>query len=264
MIYILFIILLFTFLISLGVKWEIKLKIVIPWTFLMAFLGCLSLYFLNMIFPNLSLISQLIIGFAQTGIITGIVILSLFYRDPERIPPAKENIILSPADGKVLYIKEINNGAFPFAIKGRKNIPLKEFIQEDFIVEQGIQIGIEMTYLHVHVNRTPIKGKIICIKRIPGHFYSLKKISNLMENERVFTIIEGGDIKIGIVQIATRLVRRISAFIKEGDSVEIGQRMGVIRFGSQVDILIPYKENLNILVKPDDEVKAGISIIATY
>jgi len=264
MIYILFTVLLFAFLISLGIKWNIRLKIVIPWAFFMAFFGCLSLYFLDGILPDLSVISQLIIGFGETGIVTCIVILMLFYRDPERIPPAKENIILSPADGRVLYIKEINNGDFPFAVKGRKNISLKEFIQEDFITEQGIQIGIEMTYLHVHINRTPIKGKIISIKRIPGHFYSLKKISNLLENERVFTIIEGGDIKIGIVQIATRLVRRIFNFIKEEDSVEIGQRMGVIRFGSQVDILIPNKDNLNVLVKPHDEVKAGISIIATY
>jgi len=264
MIYILFIVLIFTFLISLGVKWEIKLNIVIPWTFLMVFLGCLSLYFLNRIFPNLSIISQLIIGFGQTSIITSVVILLFFYRDPERIPPAKEKIILSPADGKVLYIREINNSVFPFAVKGRENISLKEFTEEDFIADQGLQIGIEMTYLHVHVNRTPIKGKIMCIKRIPGHFYSLKKISSLLENERVFTIIEGEDIKIGIVQIASRLVRRISAFIKEGDSVEIGQRMGVIRFGSQVDILIPYEENLNVLIRPYDEVKAGISIIATY
>ncbi len=89
-------------------------------------------------------------------------------------------------------------------------------------------------------------------------------MSSLLENERVFTIIENDEIKVGIVQIASRLVRRIIPYVKEGDNVQSGQRIGFIRFGSQVDVLIAAKDRISIEIKPDDDVKAGISVIATY
>ena len=264
MIYVVFIGLILIFLIALGIKWEIRLSIVIPWACLMASLGSLSLYYLGKTFPNLPVVTQLIICLAQSIIITGIMILIMFYRDPNRIPPNKDRIILSPADGRIIYIKQINNGDFPFAIKGKKRIDLKEFTNEEFITDRGIQIGILMTYINIHVNRSPIKGRINRIIKIPGHFLSLKNISSILENERVFTIIDGNEINIGIVQIASRLVRRIYSYVKEGENVQIGQRIGIIKFGSQVDILIPYLDTINILVKPNEEVKAGTTIIATY
>ncbi len=89
-------------------------------------------------------------------------------------------------------------------------------------------------------------------------------MSSLLENERLFTIVDGDAIRVGIVQIASRLVRRITPYVKEGDNVQIGQRLGVIRFGSQVDLLIPIGRKLRIVVRPKDEVTAGISILATY
>ncbi len=264
MIYFLFSVLTAIILIATGKKAEIKLKVVIPWTFLMIILGCVTLYFLDSVPKDLSIFFQLIIPFLQSIIISIIVLLILFFRDPKRIPPDKDNIILSPADGRIIYIKEIANGDFPFAIKGKKRIPLKEFTGEDFITGHGVQIGIAMNYTNVHINRVPIKGKVLQIKRVPGKFLSLKHLSSLLENERVFTLIGGRIIKIGVVQIASRLVRRIYSFVKEGDNVQMGQKMGVIRFGSQVDILIPFKKNVNILVKTQEEVKAGLTVIATY
>ena len=83
-------------------------------------------------------------------------------------------------------------------------------------------------------------------------------------NERVTTIIDSGTFKIAVVQIASRLVRRIASYLGEGDRVRIGQRIGVIRLGSQVDVAIPEIENLRINVKPGDEVRAGVSVIARY
>jgi phosphatidylserine decarboxylase len=83
-------------------------------------------------------------------------------------------------------------------------------------------------------------------------------------NERVTTIIGNGKFSVAIIQIASRLVRRIVSYIKEEDSLEIGQRIGAIVFGSQVDVAIPRLENLKIEVKTGDEVKAGISVIARY
>ena len=114
------------------------------------------------------------------------------------------------------------------------------------------------------MNRNPIEGKIESITRIPGKFLSLRKLSSLLENERVLTIINGKDMRLGIVQIASRLVRRIVSYVKEGDDVDIGQRMGVIRFGSQVDVLIPEIDNLKICVNINQEIKAGMTIIAQY
>jgi len=251
-------------LISLGIKWEIKLKIVIPWAALMAFLAFVTFYCINRAYPSLPIILLVSISILQAFVITGGCVLISFYRDPERIPPNADRAILSPADGRVIYIKNIRKGEFPLAAKGKKDIPLEEFTSEKFIVDRGIQIGIAMNFLHVHINRTPIKGKIEQLTFVPGKFHSLKRLSSLLENERVFTIIAGTEIKIGVVQIASRLVRRIVSFVSIGDSVEFGQKMGVIRFGSQVDVLIPFKEGIKILVEPKQEIKAGISIIASY
>jgi len=263
-IYIFYIVTVMILLVSLGKKWDIKDQIVYSWSICMAILGCLSLYYMEVLFPGAYAVWKIIIGIVGACVLSGGVLLFIFYRDPEREPPSQKRIVVSPADGKVIYVKTINNGELPFAIKGRKEISLKEFIGEEFDINSGFQIGIEMTYVNVHVNRSPITGLIEKITRIPGGFFSLRKVSSLLENERVFTLFSGDEIKLGIVQIASRLVRRIVPFIKNGDQVQIGQRIGKIVFGSQVDVLIPYGENVEITVNKNDEVKAGVSIIANY
>jgi phosphatidylserine decarboxylase len=251
----------FVFLIAVGVKWEIKLNVVILWALFMVLLASLSLYLLDRFTTDVPDSLKILMTAFGTGIITIAVISLFFFRDPDRIPPAKENVILSPADGTILYIKEIQKGEFPFALKGKKEIPLKEFSGENLIRDRGFQIGIGMNLLNVHVNRAPIGGRVVQIRRIPGGFFSLKKTSSLIENERVLTVIDGGEFRIGVVQIASRLVRRITSYLTAGDEVEIGQRIGMIRFGSQVDLLIPSNGRLRISVKPGDEVKAGVSVI---
>ena len=244
-----------------GIKWEIKRNIVLAWFFFMWLVVGSTTYLL---FPNHSLFIKLVIAFFQILVISVLTLAGFFYRDPERTPNNKNHSILSPADGTVIYIKKIEKGEFPFAIKGRKKIPLKEFTQNELITNQGIQIGIAMNFLNVHVNRNPIAGKIESIIRIPGKFLSLRKLSSLLENERMLTIINGKEIRLGVVQIASRLVRRIVSYVQEGEDVEIGQRMGVIRFGSQVDVLIPEIDNLKICVKINQEIKAGLTVIAQY
>jgi phosphatidylserine decarboxylase len=212
----------------------------------------------------MGMIGQLSIGVFQSVIISALAILLFFFRDPERIPPLNEKSILSPADGTILYIKRIEKGEFPFAVKGRNKIPLSEFTQGEVISENGIQVGIGMNFLNVHVNRAPIDGRVIKLKRIPGNFFSLRHLNALLENERVVTIIEGDGIKVVIVQIASRLVRRIVSCVEEGYRVARGERIGAISFGSQVDLLFDAKKDLRLHVKEKEEVKAGISIIATY
>ena len=262
--YIIFTSLMIVFLIALGVKWEIKLKIVIPWAVFVAALGIFLLIILAKYIPDLSLVINVILSLILGVVVTASMILLLFYRDPKRVPPDKDNIIISPADGTIIYIKEIQGATFPFSVKGNKEIPLLTFTDEKFLQNGGYQIGIMMSYLDVHVNRTPIEGRIEYVKRIPGFFSSLKHISSLLENERVFIVIKGETFKVGLVQIASRLVRKIIPFVKDGDYVQQGQKLGVIHFGSQVDILLPKHDTLTLHVKQSEYVKAGTSIIATY
>ena len=238
-------------------------KISIPWSILMVILGTGILFVLESKSSELSQIIKIIISASIPIFISIATVAYFFFRDPERIPPQTKNAILSPADGRVIYINEISNGEFPMAVKGKNKIPLAEFTSDNFISDKGIQIGVAMSFLHVHVNRSPIDGKIEKIKRVPGLFNSLKHINSLLENERVFTQIHSENIKLGIVQIASRLVRRIDSYKKEGEKVSIGERIGIIKFGSQVDLLID-RQDLKINVKVGDEVKAGLTILAEY
>jgi len=263
MIYIIYSALLISFFVVLIRKWEINPRVSIPWTFLMAGVGVSILFVSDKILPDLNVLLRLVFATIIPLTISFLTVAYFFLRDPERTPPKKDNIILSPADGKVIYINEINKGDFPMAVKGKNKIPLSEFTGENFISGRGIQIGIAMSFIHVHVNRSPIEGKISKIRRVPGEFKSLKHINSLLENERVFTQINSEKIKIGIVQIASRLVRRIDSYKKETDNVEMGERIGIIKFGSQVDILID-NPDIKINTKLGDEVKAGLSILAEY
>ena len=121
-----------------------------------------------------------------------------------------------------------------------------------------------MTYLDVHVNRAPIGGEVRLVKRIGGLYRSLKHKEAVFQNERVATVIENPDVQVGVVQIASRLVRKIVPFVYEQAVIEQGQRIGKIRFGSQVDIIVPDSTGLEILVAPGDRLTAGISQIARY
>ena len=121
-----------------------------------------------------------------------------------------------------------------------------------------------MTILDVHVNRIPVQGQVIALKHKPGQFMSLRKEQAIVKNERLTTIIDQGDFTVAVVQIASRLVRKIQSYLEEGQKVKLGQRLGMIKFGSQVDLVIPHIQGLRINVKPGDAVKAGVSIIAKY
>lgn len=209
-----------------------------------------------------SIAGIVIVSFFMNGGFTFGILAFMFFRDPERESPERADAILSPADGHVLYVKKIKPGDIP--VSAKKGLPMKlsEFAETD-ILSRGIYlIGIAMSVMNVHVNRTPIAGKIHSIKRTPGKFISLKKEEALAENERVTTIIDNGRFKIGVIQIASRLVRRIVIYVREGEQVSFGQRIGKIKFGSQVDVVIPHMDFLKMNVKPGDDVTAGTSILA--
>lgn len=244
-------------------KWELKTKHYLPWTLLMAVLGGSLTYAASILIPGIPALFFGIIALVVAGIASIAAIMFFFFRDPERTTPTDSNLITSPADGTVIYIKEIEDGRFPFAVKNNHMIPLSDFAQENLIPNRGIQIGIAMNYLNVHVNRSPIDGVVKMLKPIGGEFLSLKHIHALLENERTLMVFENDNLKVGIVQIASRLVRRIVPYVKEGQTIAKGQRVGMIKFGSQVDLLVPYRDDLIVEVNVGDEVVAGESVVMT-
>ncbi len=250
-------------LIPLTIKWELNKKLTFPFISLIGLSGGLIVYFINTKI-ELEFYLKIMMIFVIIIILAFSLLLWRFFRDPERIPPNLENIILSPADGTVIYIKMIENGKVPFSEKNGRKFSLKDLTSSENIPDEGYLIGIAMSFLDVHINRTPIDGKIEYLKHIKGLFISLKHKKAVLENERVFTAFQNQAVRIGVVQIASRLVRKIVPFVKEGDEVKIGERFGIIKFGSQVDVIIPRYEKMVIKVKINQYVKAGLTILAEF
>jgi phosphatidylserine decarboxylase len=162
-----------------------------------------------------------------------------FFRDPNRNTPEKDGIIVAPADGKIIVI--------------RKNI------SNVFVGENCNQISIFMSPLNVHVNRIPISGKVEHLKYYEGKFVAAFEDKASENNERMETGIISDKGKILFTQIAGFLARRIVNDLKLGDSVTIGNRFGMIKFGSRVDIIVP--ADWNPVAKMDENVTAGETIL---
>ncbi len=165
-----------------------------------------------------------------------------FFRDPERYFDSKDNQLLSAADGKICFI-------------GEENPP-----SETQFKEKMKKVSIFMNVFNVHVNRSPVNGNIKKIIYKNGKFFnaSLDKASE--HNERNSFIINYGEDKIVVVQIAGLIARRILSFISEGNKIDKGDRIGLIRFGSRVDIYLP--QSYEIKVNHNDIVVAGETVIA--
>jgi phosphatidylserine decarboxylase len=185
-----------------------------------------------------------------------------FYRDPERTGPDRDDVIVSPADGRVIYVHEAESGKLPIADKHGKSYTLEELTKTRLRDETAIVIGISLSFLDVHVTRAPVGGRVAIQRHAPGRFGSLRRLEMIFENERSTVVIERNDFQVAVVQIASRLVRRIIDFVTEGDHVMISERLGVIRFGSQVDLVIPKRPECTVSVRPGQQVRAGESIVA--
>ena len=168
-----------------------------------------------------------------------------FFRDPERVIPEKKNIIISPADGKIL-----------FAGPSKAPENLSDNKQRDLN-----KVSIFMNIFNVHVNRIPISGKVIWLKYVPGTFLNASLDKSSEDNERMIVKIEvSKGIFIYVVQIAGLIARRIKCDLTENESVTIGQRYGLIRFGSRVDVYFP--KDFNILVNKGQTSISGETILA--
>ena len=247
------------FLVPLMIKWELSKALTLPTLLAIGLFSGLVTSLLTIPWWTSLFLKALLIG-----IMAAALLMWRFFRDPERRCPLDGRIIISAADGHVIYVKKFEAGQIPVSEKQGRTFTLKEFEGSDPICSAGYLVGTSMSYLDVHVNRAPIAGETTLVKHIHGHFISLKHPEAVFQNERVATIIESPDLSIGIIQIASRLVRNIIPFVEPGEEVFLGQRIGKIRFGSQVDLIIPENPKLRILVKPGDKLKAGITAIASY
>ncbi|WP_394296278.1 phosphatidylserine decarboxylase [Methanothermococcus thermolithotrophicus] len=196
--------------------------------------------------------------FLAVGICSILLFTVYFYRDPERTPPLNERgICISPADGTVLYIKEYDG--FPEVYKDGNKYVLKDI--ENYYRNGSYVIGIFMSPFDVHVNRAPIGGEVVYVKHFDGGYYPAFGSGVEGKNERNVIIIKNGTDYVGVVQIAGMVARRTVSNVNEGDYVTIGQRIGIIKLGSQAAVILP-KDKYEVLVKKDDKVYAGETIIA--
>jgi phosphatidylserine decarboxylase len=192
------------------------------------------------------------------------IILYRFWRDPDRTPPQEDGVILSPADGKVIYVKTVHTGATPLVTKDGQDYSLQELTGCGLDQSSMAIVGIDMNILNVHVNRCPIDGEVKLVKHIEGKFNSLRNRVSPFINARCTTIIANELLTVATVQIASRLVRRVDNYLSPGQIVSLGCRLGKIRFGSQVAVIFPNREDMHIEVHTGQTVMAGTSILAYY
>lgn len=176
-----------------------------------------------------------------------------FFRDPERVVPQGDNLILSPADGLVSLITQVE--------------PPAELVLDDGGGSRGLPAGpvtrvsIFLSVFDVHINRTPIGGTVRRVVYIPGKFMNADLDKASEENERQHILIERPDgMLLGFTQIAGLVARRIVPFVKPGDLVAGGQRVGLIRFGSRVDVYLPAGTDARVVL--GQKVVAGETVLA--
>jgi phosphatidylserine decarboxylase len=174
------------------------------------------------------------------GLLTLFVV--FFFRDPERTPPSGSGLVLSPADGKIIEVKRIDGGDNPLG-------------------EPAVKVSIFMSIFNVHVNRISVNGVVDKIEYHPGKFFSANLDKASSENERnIVTLRTEDSRKIVVTQIAGLIARRIVCRIAEGDSVKAGERFGLIRFGSRLELLVP--ADCSVPVKEGGRARAGVTVIA--
>ena len=163
----------------------------------------------------------------------------LFFRDPDRIIPVDKGVFVSPADGKVIMIKDV--------------------YEKDYLKAESKEISIFMSIFNVHVNRAPCEGNVSLIKHSPGKFLVAHKDAASIENENTVMVLEGKDGKILVRQVAGLIARRIVCKVKVGDVLRRGERYGMIKFGSRLDVYLP--KDTEIQIKIGDKVKAGQTVL---
>ncbi len=168
-----------------------------------------------------------------------------FFRDPRRIVPTGPGEVVSPADGKVVAIEEI----------------------EDPLIGPAIEIGIFLSIFNVHANRSPMAGRVLGIEYRPGKMLNALRPESAKENERLEVRIEDPDDPSRVMrvrQITGQFARRIVCWVRPGDMLQRGEMFGMIKLGSRTELVLPRQPGLKILVERGQKVQAGTSLMARY
>jgi phosphatidylserine decarboxylase len=165
-----------------------------------------------------------------------------FFRDPERTTPPIEKGVLSPADGKVIIVKEVE--------------------QLEYLGGRAMMVSVFMSPLNVHVNRNPITGTVEYLRYVPGEYFAAFEDKASEQNEQSIIGVKNKHGKVLFKQIAGFVARRIIYELKVGDSVTVGKRFGMIKFGSRVDVFVPVESRVK--VKVGDRAVAGESVLAEF
>ena len=173
------------------------------------------------------------------GLLTCFMI--FFFRDPRRTPPERIGAVVSAADGKVIEIQPV---------------------EEDYLDGTGTRISVFLSPFDVHINRIPFEGRVDFVERLQGEFQAAYRPNASSKNEQSVIGISNGSTKVIVKQIVGVLARRIACYLSEGDEVSLGEKFGLIRFGSRVDHLLPNTVRITIVV--GDRVKAGETIIGVF
>lgn len=201
-----------------------------------------ALIFFTVIGLSLRLLKCKKTAFACYGLaVAGALFMLFFFRNPERVPPLDPAAILAGADGTIMAVKEMR--------------------EEAFLKADAVRISIFLSLLDVHVNRAPVDGKVTFLKYYPGkrYFTFQEKSSDLNQHSSI--LIEGGRTRCLVNQIVGPVARRVVYWLEAGQNVKAGERIGMMKFGSRLDMYLP-KAEVEVLVKPGDHVTAGVTIVA--
>ena len=189
--------------------------------------------------PGALMIIFLVLGFWPLSILFGLLaaFMAFFFRDPRRQPPADTDVVVAPADGRVTRVEPIQEGN----------------------LHSATLVSIFLSPLDVHINRSPIAGKITDVSYTGGKFLMATDERASLVNEQNALTIEGEKITVVCKQIAGILARRIVCWKRAGEQVELGERFGMIKFSSRTDILLP--ESVEVLVTKGNRVQGGTTII---
>jgi phosphatidylserine decarboxylase len=203
-----------------------------------------------------------------------------FFRNPKRRCPEGENIV-SPADGRIVYVKQIQPQEPVLSIKDNRPVRINDIVRED-LDNMKVLIGVFMSPFNVHYNRAPISGRLAFVRHYPAvvknyhmtsmHWRSLfkrfpiyGKSLHILHNERTVTKITGkfkdAPLSCYVVQIAGGSVRGIDSYVHENAIITKGKIFGMIRIGSQVDIILPWRESMVLKVAPGQSVRGGETIL---
>jgi phosphatidylserine decarboxylase len=186
-----------------------------------------------------------VIAAAFGWLVTATVLLAMaafvaaFFRDPERKPPEDPGAVVSPADGRVM-----------------------EVVQESLEGRPGRRISIFLAIWNVHVSRAPMSGRLERVEYRPGKFYAAMRSRASAENEQNVFYLDTGRGTIVFKQVAGWIARRVVSWKSAGDRVALGERIGLIRFGSRMDLWLP--DGAEILVRPGETVAGGVSVVARW